>query len=510
MTRPRLAIPLALLGLAALIVVTRAHTYHEPLERDITAYAVIGHELHAGRALYSDVWDHKPPAIHASFWLAEAALGYGRPAVFALTLAAALVTLGATYVAGTAVGGPASGLWAAAFWATTSGDLWLQANQPNTEVFINAALAWAFVLLLTAGTAPGAWGRFVGAGLLVTLASLYKTVAVVSMAPVVALAVAWPPPGVSRRRMLGGLLAVTLAGAAVWALVAAYFAASGRLDAFVAAVFTYNRYYAGSVWANVARGLHPARLFSVDAASLLPLAVLTAVGIAFGLARGSRRTWALLTAFAAGTTLAVAMPGWFHPHYYQLWLPVVAVGGGWAVATIGRPGAADPVRLCAAGSSLVLLLVFQLPLYQLDADDWSRAKYRSDIFVAERNLARELRGLLRDGESFYEFGAEGGLYFETGQRPLTGAFYAYPLLGGPLAAPLTARVIADLERRPPDLFIAHDWVLGAPSHPLLQWAWARYRPAPGPPRSDGFVLLVRPGSDLERRLAAAVTRAAAR
>jgi hypothetical protein len=37
-----------------------------------------------------------------------------------------------------------TGLWAVAFWTVAAGDLALQANQPNTEVFLTACLIWAF------------------------------------------------------------------------------------------------------------------------------------------------------------------------------------------------------------------------------------------------------------------------------------------------------------------------------------------------------------------------------
>ena len=42
-----------LFGLAVLIAAARLHTYGEPLDQDIATYAVIGHELRAGRALYA-------------------------------------------------------------------------------------------------------------------------------------------------------------------------------------------------------------------------------------------------------------------------------------------------------------------------------------------------------------------------------------------------------------------------------------------------------------------------
>src|ERR1700720_2572279 len=107
----------ALLGLCALIFFLRLHTYEEPLERDVAIYAVIAHEMLGGKALYSDLWDHKPPAIYVTYAAAELIAGYGRDSIFLLNVAAAIATLLACYLAGSASGrGPVGGLVAAALW----------------------------------------------------------------------------------------------------------------------------------------------------------------------------------------------------------------------------------------------------------------------------------------------------------------------------------------------------------------------------------------------------------
>ena len=498
---------LVLLGLAAVIAVVRLQTFDEPLERDITGAAVMGQELLLGRPLYSDVWDHKPPAMHATHALAQLVAGYGRRAIYLLGAGSAIVTLLGVYAAGTAVGGGAAGLWAAAFWTVVSGDLWLQANQPNTEAFINACLVWAFALLVRIDGGAPRVRRFVLIGALFALASLYKTVNGASAALLACAFVAWPPRVVGgRTRALAGMLVAAAVAALAWAVVVGWFGVTGRFAAFWEAVVTFNTAYAGSLTANLARLFDPAVHRSMF--STIPLVVLAVVGLVAGLARADRRRFTLLLAWAVGTALAVALPGKFFPHYFQLWLPVLAVAGGWAVGALGRLAPARVATLphLAGGVVIVLLVVLQLPLYQLSAEDFSRAKYRTDLFVEEVKLARELDTLLQPGETFYEFGAETGLYFESRRRPPSGAFYAYPLLSGPVAAPLSARVVRDLERHPPDLFIVVDWAANA-KNPVLDWAKARYRWAPGDPTRGPFILLVSPGSALEARMTALPTRA---
>src|SRR5881398_3324490 len=131
----------ALIGLCALIFSLRLHTYDEPLERDLTTYAVIAHEMLNGKNLYSDFWDHKPPAIHVTYAAAEWIAGYGRSSIFLVNVVAAIAALVACYFAGAAGGrGPLAGLIAATLWTLASGDLSIQGNQPNTEIFLNVLL----------------------------------------------------------------------------------------------------------------------------------------------------------------------------------------------------------------------------------------------------------------------------------------------------------------------------------------------------------------------------------
>src|SRR5437016_926282 len=140
---------LFLLGLSCFIALARFHTYNEPLEHDITATAVIANEMRAGRPYYSDVWENKPPALYIAHIAGQYLFGYGRGYLYALNVSLALISLFGVYVAASSLGmGRTAGLWAAVFWTLISGDMDLQANQPNTEASLNATLIWAFALFL--------------------------------------------------------------------------------------------------------------------------------------------------------------------------------------------------------------------------------------------------------------------------------------------------------------------------------------------------------------------------
>lgn len=498
---------LTLVALGALIVIARIHTYHEPLERDITGAAVLGRELLAGRALYADMWDHKPPALHVTHALAILLAGYGPGAIYLLNVAAALTTLLGVYTAAAAVGGHIAGLWGAAFWTFVCGGLSLQANQPNVEVFINACGVWAFALLVRANGGPRV-PRVLAVGALFGLGSLYKPV-IVAPAALVALAhLAAPPAGRSRPRALADVFLIAAVGAAIWLTTFAYFAAVGRFSDFYQAVFVFNRFYSvntpyasDSLLANLGHGFRPEKLFHEVLAITTPLAVFTLAGAVRGAIVGPGRPWLHLLALVVGTELAIALPGHFHPHYYQLWLPPLAVGAGWALGSfVGAKRIPAWSPHAAGAGALLLLLAQQLPLYQEPAETWARLKY-GELFVAENKLGRELGALLAPDETFYEWGAETGLYFASRRSPPSGQFYIYPLLGGPAAYPLVARAMADLKRRPPAMFIVNKEMTfgGRFRHPILDWAAPRYVPLAGSADRGLFMLFVRRGSRLDVR-----------
>src|SRR3981189_338581 len=140
-------VPLILLGLSIAIAALRLRTYNEPLEPDLITYMLFSHALNRGGQLYVDSWILKPPGIYLIYALAERVAGFGELQVYLLNVGAAVVTLVGVYVAG-ATRGRISGLWAAAFWTLLCGAPTLWANQPNTEVFINACAVWALALLL--------------------------------------------------------------------------------------------------------------------------------------------------------------------------------------------------------------------------------------------------------------------------------------------------------------------------------------------------------------------------
>ena len=491
-----------LAGLCVLIALARLHTYNEPTDRDTGAYGVMAHEMLNGKRLYDGVLlDQKPPAIHFTYAVAEVLAGYGRAQVYLLAVVAGVAMLIGVYFAGKELGGGCEGgLWAAAFWTVAGGDLALEANQPNSEAFINA---WTvFGLLFLFGKVRGMipWRQAVLAGVCFAAASLYKHVVVVVPLFAGLAYIACPRPGRSRREALWDVVIVGLVGVLAWAGLFAYFGATGRFGGVIDCLFKYNQYYSGDKGHNMALMVRPHLLFPPPLYNLIPLALLSVGGIVAGLLwKRESYPWVALAGLAVGTAFAVALPGRFFAHYYQLWFPFLILGAAAAAGFIGKNFRHLRLARLVAPAALVALVANELPYYFLSAKEWSAEKY-GPVFVETDLVARELRVLLKPGETFFQFGEEPELYFDTGTRPES-TFCIDGVFSGPLASQLARRTVSDLLGHPPDLLLVGERIVLniPPQFPLWVWIKAHYTFF-GPPPGRTIYFCARKGSALEKRM----------
>lgn len=507
---------LFLLGLSCFIAFARFHTYDQPVEHDLTAAAVIANEIREGRSYYSDLWEIKPPGWFAGHVIAQTIFGYGPSSLYGLNVILAVITLFGVYLAASSAGeSRIAGLWAAVFWTLTSGDLILQANQSNTEAFMNPPLIWAFALLLRARKSEkGSYiPRTLVIGVLLALPTFCKPQSVFYALFLCVAHVIYPPePTASgRKQALKEVLIIAGVGAAAWLAFFTYYARTGRFQIVYTTMFVYPSYYSGSVLNNLLQSLGSAlypRLLHFTA----PLVFLLFVGaIVARLKRAAPRPWALLISYALATHLTIGIAGKFYSHYYQLWLPLFAVGAGWSVVLIGhifKESYAAWMPHAFAVIALVFTLQAEVWVFALDPEAMSVQAY-GGLYVPSRILARELSDILEPDETLYVLGDEPGFYFSTKRRPAAGVFFLTPLTGGPLARELTTRVVNDLQRKPPDLVIILANAIGdettgpdkaqlGPDHPLRKWISQNYCQVV-PDGRTFFHLCARPGSALEKR-----------
>lgn len=477
----------------ALIAIARFHTFDEPAERDLSVYAVIGHEMLQGKTLYSNLWDHKPPAIHLTFALTELITGYGPQEFFFLGLMTAVLTLLGIYKVGSAIGGWKGGAWAAVFWTVVCSDMLLEANQPNTESFDNLALVWALAFLLSFST--GAKNTFL-CGVMLAVASLYKPQAVGYVFLFTVVLFFCQPKERRFRNTFRALLLLAIPTALAWGGCWLYFTLTHRWQDFYGAVILYNRDYANDQVANLIMGLKPGFFyrpyvrFLTLPCTLIVLAFLKDFKI-------HSKIWLLFAAYAVGTYYFVSSAGHFHPHYYQLWLPVVSIGAAWASISLGENLSLKGRRLSwmPAVVCLSALLYHEIPNYALTAEQWSLQKY-GGTFLECRELGSLLGKLLKPGESFSEFGNDPGLYFYSRKSEPTGIIYIHPAMNGPIAGILWDRYQKDMASHPAEIMVVDN--LAFPNYYksfLDKFGLWRFFPMNG-----HYALMVAKGGELEKRL----------
>jgi hypothetical protein len=233
-----------------------------------------------------------------------------------------------------------------------------------------------------------------------------------------------------------------------------YFASTARSQIFYDTVITFNRAYGGRMDTNLLQGLLSRNLLAPKYTWFLaPLVSLILVGFFLSF-RQFTRPWGFLAAYLVSAYVSLALPGKFYPHYYQYWLPVLSVGGGWAIIIIGKclKTFTSSLYLMPGILCLSLLVCYEGQNYLLSADNWSYKKFGSD-FIKDKQLAKRLSRNLKPGESFVMLGYEPSLYFYSHISPPTGLVWPEYINRGPLAPVLLKRLLNDITVQKPDFLI---------------------------------------------------------
>jgi hypothetical protein len=487
-----------LLALSLLIVLERLHTYHEPLYTNLVCYASFGKELLEGKILYRDLWDHKPPGIFATYAVAEAVLGSGRFVIYFLSVIAGIIgMLGVYRAVRFMIGGALPALAAAGLWALVSGDLRLEANQPDMEVFINAFLIWAFALWVEK-EGNCSRNRAVCVGLLWGAASLYKHYVVVDALFLSAtLLIAGNSKDKTMHWRVVSWALGTVAG--VWLLVFGYFSLTNRFQMFWEALFSFNIYYSGDMSVNITSGLSALRLCPDFMLWLLPFEILVVFGFFMGY-RTRKIRWLLLGAFCAAKYIEVVLPGRFTTHYYQLWLPAIVVGFGWALSVFEKRWNRR-VMIATAVLLIGWAGVHEAKWYRLSEMESSRVKYGLD-YESVSSVVETVQKVLQPEETFYEWSDVPRFYYDAGCRLPTKYLFNFLMFRGPLTEKMAQQTIEDLGKTIPELVIFdRNWrPQGWENQRVTVYLRERYKPFKVIGSLGRFELCYRVGGNLEKRL----------
>ena len=334
-----------------------------PPGRDQGLFCYSGWRLLEGDAPYLQVWDHKPPAIHAAYALALSLGGLNFQAVVWLSL---LVRLATAWLLGRILahltGGRNAPVWLVGLAGLTlllwDGRFWSLA-QP--EAFMNLWIALGLLLALR--------GRLFLAGAALVTACWFKPVALL-WAPLLGLAgagfFALAEAPVSWRQRLTPVAWRMFIGAALGCLPwLVWLAARGVLAEFRSAVAVFNSFHAGG--GVLVDRWH--RTVEFGRQIWLPGLLATAVPLTLRLRPRAAGTRAAAVFFAAWFTAAcgaVALQRKFFDYHLVLLVPpLVAL----AVLTVARvwharmAGGSRGVRAGAMGLGLALFAVWCGPLW---------------------------------------------------------------------------------------------------------------------------------------------------
>lgn len=462
------SLPIVLLAaLSGAIVVDRLAAPHVSANVDPAFYAVASHELLLGKSLYTDVWDHKPPAPFVAYAAAELAFGYSTEMLVILNIIVSLVILfGIFYAAKAGEGGNVAAIVAATLFVITSGNFHLESRDPNTEPFINACVVWAFGIFANdRGSGLTVW-RSLLIGVLFLIGSMFKPV-VVAVAAL--LAAAYFVSSAVKKRAFRDVAIIAGVGALGWVAVFAYFAATGRFSLFYDSMIAYNQFYSGDLISNLVAPIHGGE-FLVN--FMVPLALLSVVGVVIIFAQ-NRRSGSLIGAYLISSWIAIALPGRFSVHYFQLWLPPLLVATGWTIGYFAN-SRSKRIRVGAfvvAGILGVGLLLNETIQYEnVAARQWSPVL--SNLKDAD-DVTAKINGLLKDDETFFLWGNTPNLYLLTNRRPPAAIMFDAHLRVNPLYERLSQRVASDLARTRPELLVTET---GRP--PVPDWISKDYEPVP--------------------------------
>jgi phosphoglycerol transferase MdoB-like AlkP superfamily enzyme len=309
---------------------------------DEATYSALARALLDGQTMYVGAVDHKPPLMAFTYAAVYLFAGFGGiHAVHALSVLVVALTGVLLRRVAEQMGMAGSDARAAAFaWIVFSsigpaGD----ALAANGEIFMLLPSVGAVALVARSSTGEGearsSIARWLGAGLLAGVASLYKYQATTILVPLALLAVT-PVLGVrtvvTRLALLGWGFCLPLVALVGW------YAHLGQLDALHRWAWTYPLLYANS--------LPPAQALRNLLVGLLAWSA-TGVGLLLAAARGLRAARALVSsrgmvaiaAWVAGGAVAVSAGGRFTLHYFLQLLPPLCLLAAPALSmAAARPG----------------------------------------------------------------------------------------------------------------------------------------------------------------------------
>jgi hypothetical protein len=437
------------------------------LRSDSGVFLYAGQQLLAGKTLYRDVWDHKPPLI---FYLNAIGLALGGGSVWGVwALASVGVQLALLLIF--SVCSRIFGDWPAALAAVGFGAaaIWPMDFGNATEVWALPLQAFVLYCILAERRRPV---RCFVAGIAVGLLfCLQQNLIGIGIAAAICLFLDMKECGIRAALASCGLLA---AGAMLAiTLLAAYFISTGNFGEMYDAAFRFNFEYATTTWSTRARSLLPGINAISGAGVLLPALAGMVIAILSRFQQQSCRA-RLATMFAV-IDLMIEIPlscisGKGAPHYFITWTPALAVLSGYFGYAIARISSPDPLRTFGSrqisGANLVIVALTAVMTASLLRAALQKQMWRPDDGGRDALIAK-LTSELTPADRIYVWGYAPEIYVATRHAAPTRFFMATPLRWREFTDQrMSLEIVDSLKRDPPRLIVDSAYAI-EPNYPPL-------------------------------------------
>lgn len=264
----------ALLAIAVVGTLFGLPTLTEPFGVDQGIYGYIAERILDGDVDHRDIFDHKPPGIHFAYALAFTVFGTHMWSVWLLDLIAAILTGWGLYVLGRRLCGPRAGLVAGLLFVVYYEVVadWLSRAQP--EIWLDLTFVWSIALIANSRNRVA----LIASGALFAIGLWFKPT-LLPLAPiwlVVFVGSVLRDPEGGGKRIAIDLVAATVGGIVVFAIVLSYYARNGAIDELYEGLVTFNLQY----HATGDRNLSLARGWTAVKNILIPVLPLTLMSLA--------------------------------------------------------------------------------------------------------------------------------------------------------------------------------------------------------------------------------------
>lgn len=454
----------AIFSLAMIFIFVSAwHSFNEPLERDITSYAYIAHSMLSGDDLYTDLWDHKPPGIHLAFAMAELVWGYDQVGIVMLWVVVTMASMFFIFLILNSISNLTTGLLGVALWALSANSLHLQANQINTEAFLNLFSLIAIWSVIQYELHRNTKSLHI-AGWAIGLATMFKPIAIFVLFAIIiyrGFNYYHCSHNYKIKSFLRESAILVYPMIVLWVSLFSYALMLNRFGEYWNILINYNSQYSGNTLVNIWLFFNsPNYLFNNSLTGIWVLVMPTCAWLFLGSrSKMTKMPHSFIVIITFGILFETASAGKTHPHYYQTYLPLATICTSLMTMYLIREIKTTVVWRWISGTSLgvvcfTMLVFHQYSFFKLTPDEISVAKYGTQ-YIESKNLGLLLLETTNPEDLIYYWGSESGVYYYSKLKSASGVFYNLPMRSRVKINDdeLMKRLLNDLQNTPPALFI---------------------------------------------------------